>query len=163
MASCLTCHGNHRIEHTGDALVGAGEGALCVTCHSEGDGGWKNAQQIHASLTRLDSSLRQAAGVVERAERAGMEVGEARLTLSAAQEKLIKARVDVHTMSAARVEETTASGMKPAQKALEAGQQALAEFAFRRKGLALSLIAIAFVVFSLWLLIRYIERKPQTP
>ncbi len=35
------------------------------------------------------------------------------------------------------------------------------ELAFRRQGLGLSLLAIAFVVFSLWRLIRYLERgKP---
>ncbi len=162
VAACLTCHSNHRVEHTSDALVGTGKGALCTNCHSEGDGGWKQATQIHAALTRLDASLQQASAVLDRAEQAGMEVGEARVTFSSGQEKLIKARVDLHMMNAARVEETTESGAKLAQKAYAAGKQALAEYAFRRKGLALSLIVIAFVVLSLWLLIRDLERRPSS-
>jgi hypothetical protein len=81
------------------------------------------------------------------------------VTLSTAHEKLIKARVDLHTMSSARVEETTKAGEKLAQQVNQDGVQALAEYAFRRKGLALSLIAIAFVVICLWLLIRNLERR----
>ncbi|MBI3670907.1 MAG: cytochrome c3 family protein [Acidobacteria bacterium] len=160
IAACLTCHGNHRVEHTGDALLGTGGESLCLRCHAKDDAGGKTAQRIYADLTGLDSNLGDAAAVLDRAERAGMEVGEARLTLSNGREKLIKARVDVHTMIPARVEQNTEEGRKLALQAQQAGQQALAEYAYRRKGLALSLIAIAFVVGTLWLLIRSIERRP---
>lgn len=160
LAACLTCHGNHRIEHTRDALVGTGENSLCVTCHVEGDPGWGTAKEIHASLSQLASSLQQADQILDRAERAGMEIGEARITLSNAREKLIKARVDVHAFNAQRVASTANEGEELAEEAHQAGQQALEELAFRRKGLALSLVAIAFVVLSLWLLIRHLE-SPQ--
>lgn len=159
LAACLTCHSNHRIERTGDLLLGTGEKALCVTCHVEGDPGWMAAQQIHSALTQLDSTLARAAAILDRAERAGMEIGEARLAQSAAQEKLVKARVDVHAFNAARVDDTAKSGLKPARAAHQAGEQALRQLAFRRKGLALSLLVIAFVVLSLWLLIRELERR----
>lgn len=158
MPACSTCHGNHRIEATGDFLVGTGDQSFCVTCHVEGDGGWTTAAQMHARLTQLDSALAEASGLLGRAERAGMEVSEGRLTEANAREKLIKARVDVHAFNAQRVEETVSEGFQVAAEAQAAGQQALAELAFRRKGLGLSLLAIAFVVLSLWLLIRYIER-----
>jgi hypothetical protein len=62
-------------------------------------------------------------------------------------------------MNSARVEETTKAGEKLAQQVNRDGVQALAEYAFRRKGLALSLVAIAFVVIGLWLLIRNLERR----
>ena len=163
IAACLTCHGNHRIEHTSDALVGTGEKSLCMGCHTADDPGGKIAQRLHASLAALDADLLESGAILDRAERAGMEVGEARLTLSNGKEKLIKARVDVHTMNAERVEESSASGGKLAQQAKQAGQQALAEYAFRRKGLALSLIVIGFVVVSLWLLIRNLERSQASP
>ncbi|HSC78464.1 MAG TPA: cytochrome c3 family protein, partial [Candidatus Acidoferrales bacterium] len=99
-ASCSTCHGNHRIEHTRDALVGTTPEAVCTRCHSEGDAGWATAGKINAQLNQLDTSLQGAVQLMDRAERAGMEVGEGRLTLSNAQEKLIKARVDVHAFNA---------------------------------------------------------------
>jgi predicted CXXCH cytochrome family protein len=162
IAACLTCHGSHRVEHTRDAMLATNQGSLCLKCHSSDHGGRKVAQQIYADLTGLDASLQDAAAVIDRAERAGMEVGEARLTLSNGNERLVKARVDVHTMSPARVEQDTTEGRKLALQGNQAGQQALAEYAFRRKGLALSLIAIAFVVASLWLLIRSLEQQPST-
>ncbi len=158
MSSCLTCHGNHAIQHTSDVMVGAGKGSICMTCHSESDNGGKTAGRISVALTGLDKLLGEAAAVLDSAERKGMEVGEARVTLSTAREKLIKARVDLHTMDGAHVEETSKSGEKLSQQANQEGVQALAEYAFRRKGLALSLLAIAFVVVCLWLLIRNLER-----
>ncbi len=158
IAACLTCHDNHRVEHTRDAMLARVPDSPCVQCHTSDDDGGRTAQRIYADITGLDASLRGAAAAIDRAERAGMEVGEARLTLSNGSEKLIKARVDVHTMSPAPVEEDTAEGRKFALQAHQAGQQSLAEYAFRRKGLALSLVAIAFVVGTLWLLIRSLER-----
>ncbi|MBI1750785.1 MAG: cytochrome c3 family protein [Acidobacteria bacterium] len=156
--SCLTCHGNHAIKHTSDTMVGTGKESICMTCHVEGDNGGKAAGRIYTALTGLDASLGEALSVVDTAERKGMEVGEARVTLSAAREKLIKARVDLHTMDGARVEETTKAGEKLSKQANQDGVQALAEYTFRRKGLALSLLVIAFVVVCLWLLIRNLER-----
>jgi hypothetical protein len=116
---------------------------------------------MYSSLTDLDASLARAREILDRAEQKGMEVSEARVTLSAAHEQLIKARVDIHAMDTKRVAATTESGTKESVKAFQAGEQALAEFAFRRKGLAFSLVIIAFVVLSLWMYIREIER-PRT-
>lgn len=158
LAACLTCHGNHRIEATSDARVGTGEEAYCVTCHIEGDPGWTAADRMQASLTKLASSLEQASAILARAERAGMEISEARLIESNARQSLIKARVEVHAFDPKRVEEAIEPGLELAAQARQAGEVALAELAFRRKGLGLSLLAIAFVVLSLWLLIRHIER-----
>ncbi|HSC77664.1 MAG TPA: hypothetical protein VLB32_03795, partial [Candidatus Acidoferrales bacterium] len=110
-----------------------------------------------------DTSLQGAVQLMDRAERAGMEVGEGRLTLSNAQEKLIKARVDVHAFNAERVEAATKGGLELTAQAHKFGEEAMAELAFRRKGLALSLLIIAWVVLSLVLLIRYLERRPKTP
>ena len=159
-AACSTCHSNHRIEATGDFLVGTGDRAFCVTCHTEGDNGWTVAKQMHDKLTELDAALVQASGLLARAERAGVEVSQGRLRETGAREKLIKARVDVHAFNARRVEETVGEGMKITAEVQAAGNEALAELAFRRKGLGLSLLAIGFVVLSLWLLIRHLER-PQ--
>jgi nitrate/TMAO reductase-like tetraheme cytochrome c subunit len=156
--SCLTCHGNHAIKRTSDAMIGTGKESICVTCHRESDAGWKVAGQIQASLQGLDASLGDAATLLDSAERKGMEVSEARVTLSAGKEKLIKARVDLHTMNETRVEENTKAGLKLAKQAAQDGQDALAEYTFRRKGLALSLLVIAFVVVCLWRLIHNIER-----
>jgi hypothetical protein len=139
-------------------MIGTNKDSICMTCHEAGDNGGKTAGQISAALVGLDKSLGAAGAMLDSAEQKGMEVGEARITLSTAREKLIKARVDLHNMNAAHVEETTKAGEKLGQQVHQDGLQALAEYAFRRKGLALSLLAIAFVVICLWLLIRSLER-----
>jgi predicted CXXCH cytochrome family protein len=159
IAACLTCHSNHRVLHPGDITLAMGAGSLCLKCHASNDQAGESGKRIYADLSGLDASLAQAAAVLDRAERAGMEVSEARLTLSSGNEKLIKARVDVHTMLPGPVERDTSEGHKLALQAEQAGHQALADYAFRRKGLGLSLVAISFVVVSLWLLIRSLERR----
>jgi predicted CXXCH cytochrome family protein len=161
IAACLTCHSNHAVLPTSDAQLGTGDQSLCITCHQEGDPGRKAAAEMYAALTALDASLQRSKAILDRAERVGMEVSEARVTLASGHEQLIKARVDVHAMDVKRVQATSDNGSKLAANAFAAGEQALAEYTFRRKGLALSLVVIAVVVLSLWLLIREIER-PKT-
>ncbi len=158
-SSCQTCHGNHEILPTHDGLIGTGDEAFCVRCHFDGDGnsGLDVAGRIHIALTSLDESLQQVGELLDRAERVGMEVSDARLVQASARERLVKARVDVHAFNAERVEAATAEGMKLAAEAHAAGEAAMEENWFRRKGLIASLFAIAFVVLSLWLLIRRIE------
>ena len=158
-SSCQICHGNHEVLPTHDGLVGTGEEAFCTNCHYDGEEimGFETAERIHLALTGLDRSLQQANEILDRAERVGMEVSEARLLQASANERLVRARVDVHAFNAERVEATTAEGMKLAAEVRAAGEAAMEENWFRRKGLAASLFAIAFVVLSLWLLIRRIE------
>jgi hypothetical protein len=159
LATCITCHGNHRIEHPTDARIGTGDEAFCVNCHVEGDPGWQGAAQMHTDLVKLDSAIKQAGAILDQAERAGMEVGEARVTEGNAHEQLIKARVEIHAFNPARIDAITSEGMKVAEEAHQEGVGALAELAYRRKGLAASLIVIALVVLSLWMLIRTLERR----
>jgi len=159
MASCVTCHSNHRIDPTSDAMVGTGEKSLCLNCHVEGDAGFTTASQMHDALTRLDQQLAQVDEVLDHATRAGMQISEARIVQANAKEKLIKARVQVHAFAPGEVDTIIREGLQLANQAHQAGQQALDELAFRRKGLALSLLAIAFVVLSLWLVLRELERR----
>ncbi len=163
LAPCLACHSNHRIEATSDALLGAGEASLCARCHSEGDNGWKESLEMHARLSDLEARVGQGEAILRQAERAGMEVGEGFLTATNAREQLIKARVEVHAFNAGRVGKIADEGGKLAAQAQQTGEAALRELGVRRKGLGLSLIAIAAVVLGLWLLIRELEGSPARP
>ena len=157
-SSCQTCHSNHLIEHPDDSRVGTSEEAFCTTCHGEGEPGWEAARRIHEALTGLDAKIAEATELLDTAERAGMGVSEARLVQANANERLVKARVDLHTFDPERVEEITAEGIKLAEEAWQGGVAAMEENSFRRKGLAASLLVIAFVVLSLVMLIRRIEQ-----
>jgi Cytochrome c3 len=157
LPSCVTCHSNHRILHPTDAFVGTGSGAICVNCHSEGDPGYQAAEQIHAKLQQLSSAIVASDEVLDRAESSGMEVSEPRLEEADARDALTKARVAVHSFQVMKVDDTVDAGLKVATKTKAAGFAALAERNYRRKGLALSLLTIVFVLIALWLMIRNLE------
>jgi bacterioferritin-associated ferredoxin len=161
LPGCVQCHSNHEIVKPSDSWVGAGANSVCSTCHTPGDAGLKSAQGIARDLARLDLAIAQADGVLDTAERAGMEVSSAKLDLASAHEALIKARVDVHTFRDAEVQKVTDPGLETAKKANQAGVAALQELNFRRKGLGVSLITIIVAIAGLVLKIRQIESKPQ--
>jgi hypothetical protein len=158
-ASCITCHSNHRIVHPTDTFIGTGNGAVCTNCHASGDAGFAAAGRIHDDLTRLDEALKRSDEVLDKAERSGMEVSQARLEESQGHDSLIKARVTVHSFSAEKVEQDTQPGMNIADKTYKAGVQALSERDYRRKFVAFALIAIVLVLAGLRMYIRQIDSR----
>ena len=157
--SCITCHGNHRIIRPTDNLVGTGSDAICTNCHASGDPGFTAAGRIHSDLTKLDEALKRSDEVLDKAERSGMEVSQARLDETQGRDSLIKARVTVHSFQPDKVEQDTQAGMKIADKTYTAGLSALAERDYRRKGLGLTLIAIVAVLIGLRMYIRQVESR----
>jgi predicted CXXCH cytochrome family protein len=158
IAECVACHGNHRVNRPVDAMTGVGPESLCRGCHDQGEPGYTTAETMHRQLLSLDQAIRSSALTLDRASRAGMEVAGARFDLIAAREKLIDARVVVHAFSVEDLNKVISPGMAFAGKAEQAGQSALAELQYRRKGLAVSLLVIAVAVFSVYLKVREIER-----
>jgi hypothetical protein len=159
LPGCVQCHSNHEIVRPSDAWVGAGPKSVCMTCHAEGDKGYTTAQSIAADLGQLNSSLRRAEETLNTAERSGMEVSSARVELGNAHEALVKARVNVHSFDEVEVRKLTEQGVKTSQKAYQAGLAALRERDFRRKGLAVALLAIVLAISGLYLKIREIESR----
>jgi predicted CXXCH cytochrome family protein len=158
LGACVTCHLNHRIQRTGDFMLGTGKQSLCVTCHAEGEPGFQVAAKMRESLARLEQALLRSEEVVGRAERSGMEVGQVRLELLEGRDSLTKARVAIHAFALPRLDQDIAAGLKIAEKTHQAGLGALAERDFRRKGLALSLLTIVAVLVALRLFLRELER-----
>lgn len=160
LGACIACHSNHRIRHPSDTMLGTGKESICLNCHSEGDKGYAVAAQMSADLGKLDRSIAGSGAILDLAERSGMEVSQAKLDLMDARENLIKARVNIHAFDAKLVEESVAKGLGISEKTYQAGVVALRERDFRRKGLAVSLIAIVLVLVGLYFTIREIEAKP---
>lgn len=159
IGSCITCHSNHRITRPSDSFIGTGSAAVCINCHSEGDKGFEGAQKMRAALKQLEEAIGRSNELLERAERSGMEVSQAKLEQNEAHDALTKARVTIHTFDPAKLQADIDTGLKVAEKTLQAGNKALAERDFRRKGLALALITIALVLAGLRMYIREIERR----
>jgi predicted CXXCH cytochrome family protein len=157
MPACLTCHSNHGILHPTDELIGTGERAICTQCHTQGDPGYGTAAQIKQQLLQLSAAIDSADQILGAAERSGMEVSQAKLDLTQARDGLTKARVAIHSFNLSRVEADIKPGLETAAKDHDAGRKALAERNYRRLGLGISLLAIAFVLVGLRLYIKKIE------
>ena len=110
-------------------------------------------------LLRLDDALQKADKVLGVAESSGMEVGQARLDQDQARDAQTKARVTIHSFKPELVEQDVEEGVKIAAKNLQAGQAALTERDYRRKGSGLSLVFIFTTVLKLFLCIRQIEQQ----
>lgn len=155
---CVVCHSNHDIRKPTVEMLGVTETSACVKCHTQGDPGYSGAQAMGKRMDQLLTTLRSAEQIVGFAERSGMEMSDARIQLAAANEELVKARVQVHRFSPAMLDTATGAGLAAARKGYELGVAGLHERDVRRRGLLVSLGAILATIAGLWLLIRRIER-----
>jgi len=156
---CLACHSNHEVQHPTDAWLGVESKAVCVTCHDKGEPGYATAQAMHNGLSTLDGEIAASRLIVDRAARAGMEVSGAGFDLNEARDKLINSRVMVHSFSTDELMKAVEPGRDVARKARRAGEDALQELQFRRKGLAGSLLVIGMAITGVYLKIRQIEGR----
>lgn len=159
LAGCVVCHSNHEVIQPTADMLGVQPGATCTNCHVEGDKGYEAARVMRARLDDLAIALRASGEILRRAATSGMEVSEAQTELDAAQESLVKARVAVHSFVPAQVEAEVKKGIAAAESSRRASETALAERGYRRKGLALSLVAIGITMAGLWLAIRELESR----
>lgn len=162
VGECLQCHSNHEILAPSDEMIGVGPKSVCLACHTQGDNGFATAQKVRGLMDTLVNRTHAASEILDRAERAGMEVSRPKFDLSEARDDLTHARVLVHSFSAEEVEKVVKPGLDVADKSFKSGQAALAELRFRREGLAISLFFIVFLVALVYLKIRQIEGKNKS-
>lgn len=128
-----------------------------MQCHKPGDTCDQQRAAMLSGLEKLDDAVEAAEKVLVAAESSGMEVSQARLDQDQARDALTKARVTIHSFKPELVEQDVQEGVKIAAKNLQAGQAALAERDYRRKGLGFALVFILMTVLGLFLYIRQIE------
>ena len=141
-------------------MLGVDDGAVCATCHSEGETGYEVAAQMKERLDELRSALHGAEAVLDRAEQSGMEVSDGRLQWTDANEQRVMAQTNVHSFAIEPVSTAVDAGLELAQESQATGEQALADRDFRRAGLAVSLIAILITMVGLFVAIRNLESPP---
>ena len=159
LAECITCHSNHAIAKPGDQMIGTMPGTLCINCHTAGDKGFLAAAQMRSQIDQLIANIDRSTEILNRAERAGMEVSRPKFEMKEATDSLTHARVLIHSSSTAEVDKVVAPGLAASVKGYQAGVGALAERSFRRKGLAVSLVFILFLASLVFLKIRQIESR----
>ncbi|HAF16327.1 MAG TPA: hypothetical protein DCK99_22045, partial [Blastocatellia bacterium] len=158
---CIKCHSNHAIAKPNDEMIGTGEKSVCITCHTAGDKGFLAAGAMRARIDELIGSLDKSTQILDRAERAGMEVSRPKFEMKDATDALTHARVLIHSSSTAEVDKVVAPGLTASVKGYQAGMAALAERRFRREGLAVSLVFILFLAGLVYLKLRQIESRQR--
>ncbi len=158
LPACASCHEHHGIQKTSDAMLGTEDKATCVTCHDRGSNGYVAAAAMKTGISGLRDHLARARELLERAERAGMEVSRPLYDLSEGRDRLVLARVQVHRFDPTALNPVLDEGEKIARSSEQAGWKALGDLAFRRKGLAVSVVILLFMIGLLLVKIRQIGR-----
>ena len=159
LGECITCHNNHEIAAPTDALLGTAQGAVCISCHKQGDKGFIAAGEMRSQIDGLLGRIDKSKEILDRAERAGMEVSKPKFDLREAIDGVTHARVLIHTSSPAEVDKVVSPAVDVAGKTFQAGLNALAELNYRRKGLVVSLAFILFLAVLVYLKLREIESR----
>ena len=154
MPACATCHEHHDVRRTSDTMLGVEEQANCVTCHDKGSRGHAVAAEMKSSIVGLQGKLESARQILERAERAGMEVSKPLYELNDGRGQLVQARVVIHAFNLEELRKVLQEGEKIAVACQQAGREAMDELAFRRKGLAVSVVILLGMIGLILLKIR---------
>ncbi len=135
----------------------------CADCHSPSPAlasapvGLRTGQAMLARMRELTALTARAERILLQARRGGVETRKALPEIDGAVDDQIELEVLVHGFSSqpgSAFVKKQREGIAHARAALAAGQQALDEIAYRRKGLGVSLALIVLVLIGLALKIR---------
>jgi hypothetical protein len=135
----------------------------CSGCHGEGAGRQTSGEML-ARMQELTALTARAERNLLAARRGGVETRQALSDVDGAVDAQIELEVLVHSFASGRdsaFAKKQAEGVGHARAALDAGQSALAELAFRRKGLAVSLGLIVMVLIGLAFKIREVSSREE--
>jgi predicted CXXCH cytochrome family protein len=156
---CEACHGNHKILPPSDEMLGTGEGGVCIECHDRGSAAYETASTVEQKLASFKAKMKDAENKLDRADKQGVEVSEARYRLQGAHTDLIQARNLIHGLALDPIKEKIEDGELVVGEVAEAGDAALREAVFRRRGLVIATIFIFLLALALLLKIKQIEKK----
>jgi hypothetical protein len=158
LPGCASCHSNHAITETSDAMLSSGDKSACATCHPPASSGGTLAAAMLGSIDRLKTSYEKALAVLQNAEHAGMEVSQPLFELSEAKTALIKSRAAVHGFDQAILDKEIEPGLKISEKVFARGLKVMDELQYRRKGLAIAVLIILALIIGLIIKIKRMER-----
>ncbi len=157
--ACETCHSNHLIEKPGDQMVGNKEPAVCVECHSEGDGtrGLDVAAAMSLAVEKLANAQAEARAALDEAIAKGMMTTDEEFRFKEVQQMLIATRTQIHSFSLDTILTMADAGYEKAKEVQTNSAALIDEYFFRRKGLGLATLFITLLVVALWAYIRKLE------
>lgn len=122
--------------------------------------GLRTGEQLLARMGEVTALTARAERILLAARRGGVETRQALQEIDAAVDAQIELEVLVHGFSSepgSAFAQKHKEGVAHARAALAAGQKALGELSYRRRGLAVSLVLIVFVLVGLAVKIRQIS------
>jgi hypothetical protein len=155
---CEVCHGHHKILHPTTAMIGTDQAATCAECHDKGSVGYEVAAEFRSELDGFESGYRTAEGLLARAKSKGVEVSDAEFELQDVNTLLVSAKNLTHGLDRAEVAKAVTDGEKSLAEVRLAGEKALDEARFRRRGLAVTTALLALFGVALALKIRHMNR-----
>jgi predicted CXXCH cytochrome family protein len=151
--------GGIRVEDRADTGLDVVTGSVCLTCHERGDDCDVATEEIYSAVAASERELRAAEKILHEAEVRGMDVGEVQFDLnSRGVTASMDARALIHTFDPTEMIARAGEAREVADESHSAGGDALDEYQYRRRGLAVSLVLIALVLVGLALKIREIDR-----
>jgi len=159
---CEVCHSNHLIERPDDDMFRMGKESRCIKCHNvQNDKGFMAVLTMTANIDSLLFKQKLAMQVLFQAENMGMDVSESKYEMNEVKQILIKARTVIHKANLNDFKNEIKPGFDIVNRAITAGNEALDEFYFRRWGLGASSLIITFLVVSLYMKLKKIEKKQK--
>lgn len=160
LPECVTCHSNHDIQRTSDAMLGGGEDAVCAPCHQSGSAGHEAAVKMHDAIDQLKTVIARTEATLASAKRMGMEVSEEEYALhETIRPQLIMVRTQTHLMDTKAVIDAVTTGVNAAAASDAAAQATLAEAQARRRNLLIPLALIAVLMILLGVKLRHLEGR----
>ena len=159
ISECEACHGNHKILPPSDEMLGTGDQAVCTQCHDPDSEPYQIASRIKGKLDEFIGKIHVAEGLLEQADRQGVEVSEPKFRLIDVSTILIQVRNLTHSFSLVEIEEKIEEGEIIVMEITEAGESALREAKFRKTGLIIATLFIFLLIIALFLKIKQITKK----
>lgn len=156
---CVACHSNHGITPASDEMLGSGKRSVCIKCHKPGDDGYNAGVEMKRMIDSLIADVDLANKAILEAEQKGMDVSDAKFDYNDIKKVLITTKNIVHYSNIDKFRENIDAGFKMTNNAKVIGNDAVADYYFRRWGLGVSTFFITLLVVVLYLKLRKIERK----
>lgn len=159
ISECEACHGNHKILSPSDDMLGTGEEAVCIQCHEADSKPFEIASRIKQKLNEFIEKIDYADSLLDRADRQGVEVSEARFELREADTLLILVRNLIHSFNLSEIVKKIEEGEQVLSEVRESGEASLKEAKFRKTGLIIATCFIFLLATAIFLKIRQISKN----
>lgn len=163
LSECEACHSNHKILSPSNDMLGTEKTSVCLQCHESGSKGYQAASQLGQIFAAIQTQLRQDDDILALAEKKGVEVSEPRFHLQDVNTLLVSAKNLTHSLAVEDIRQKIGEGEKILADIRMAGEKALQEAKFRRKGLVIATAFLALFAAALFLKIRNMTKSGGRP